>query len=56
MYSLVVGTIFYVIPILYKMPYIGKPGIDTALSNLIGSIIFGVFLAVVLQRLNNKVR
>lgn len=56
MYSLIVGTIFYVIPILYKMPYIGKPGVDTALSNLVGSIIYGALLAVVLGRLSNKVR
>lgn len=55
MYSLIVGTILYVIPILYKMPYIGRPGADTALSNLIGSIIYGALLAVVLQRLS-KVR
>lgn len=55
MYSLIVGTVLYVIPILYKMPYIGRPGADTALSNLIGSIIYGALLAIVLQRLS-KVR
>lgn len=54
MYSLIVGTVLYVIPILFKMPYIGRPGADTALSNLIGSIIYGALLAVLLSRLSNR--
>lgn len=56
MYSLFTGAILYAIPVFFKMPYIGKVSAYTEVSNIIGSIIYGVVLAVVIQRLSNRVR
>lgn len=56
MYSLFAGAILYAMPVFFKMPYIGTVGAYTELSNLIGSIIYGVVLAIVIQRLSSKVR
>ncbi|HEX3031430.1 MAG TPA: hypothetical protein VHS59_04215 [Bacillota bacterium] len=54
MYGLFLGFVFYALPILFKIPYLMRTDLNTALTTWIGDVLWGLVLAQALKWLDNR--